>query len=137
MLKRFVLAGLVFLLSACTPVQTAYWMGLHNLPLPAEVPAVPAPDGWIDLGHGIWGPAILTEIRRCESRGDYTAQNASSSASGAYQFLRSSWAWYGHEARYGAYRASDALPWQQDEAAVFTWQRDGTRPWNASATCWN
>ncbi len=95
-----------------------------------------APEGWVDAGHGVFVPPILLEIRWCESRGDYQAANTRSSARGAYQFLRGSWAAYGHADRYGVSTADQATPAQQDQAALITWQADGTRPWNASRHCW-
>lgn len=120
-----------------------------TLPPPAPV-AVPAPSSsqvqvveasavdpsWVDAGHGVFVPPILLAIRFCESRGDYLAANPRSSARGAYQFLTGSWAYYGHAERYGAPQAHLATPAQQDEAALLTWQADGTRPWNASRHCW-
>ena len=102
---------------------------------PAAVGAVNA-DGFVDAGHGVLVPPILLQIRWCESRDNYTAANKRSSARGAYQFLSGSWKAYGHAARYGVSTASQATPAQQDEAALITWQRDGTRPWNASKHCW-
>lgn len=99
---------------------------------PVDVPA-----GWVDAGHGVHVPPILLEIRRCESTHNYGAANRFSSARGAYQFLRSSWASYGHAARYGVAEAHQATPAQQDEAALITWQRSGTSPWNASRHCWS
>ncbi len=93
-------------------------------------------DGWIDAGHGIWLPPILLQIRFCESTDNYQAANQRSSARGAYQFLTGSWAAYGHADRYGVPQAHLATPAQQDEAALITWQADGTRPWNASRHCW-
>ena len=96
----------------------------------------PAPAGWADAGHGVHLPPILLDIRWCESRDDYTAANAQSSARGAFQFLRGSWEWYGHADRYGVPTADLATPAQQDEAALLTWQQDGTSPWNASRGCW-
>lgn len=102
-----------------------------------EAPPPPAhPDGWVDAGHGVFVPPVLLQIRYCESRDNYTAANPASSARGAYQFLRSSWAAYGHADRYGVSEAHLASPAQQDEAALLTWERDGTRPWNASRHCW-
>ncbi len=99
-------------------------------------PATDHPDGFVDAGHGVFVPPILIEIRRCESTHNYQAANPSSSARGAYQFLKSSWAAYGHADRYGVSEAHFATNAQQDEAALITWQRDGTRPWNASRSCW-
>jgi hypothetical protein len=93
-------------------------------------------DGWIDAGHGVLVPQVLLDIRYCESRDRYDAANPSSSARGAYQFLTGSWDAYGHKDRYGVNQAHLASAAQQDEAAVITWERDGTRPWNASKSCW-
>ncbi len=81
-------------------------------------------------------PAVLVAIRECESGGSYTAENPSSTASGAFQYLDSSWRSYGYAARYGVSRASMASPAQQDEAALDTLARSGTTPWNASRGCW-
>jgi hypothetical protein len=63
------------------------------------------------------GPyAIPTHIVMCESGGDYSAENATSTASGAYQILDSSWAGYG-----GYYHAADAPPSVQDAKAAEMW----------------
>jgi hypothetical protein len=56
---------------------------------------------------------ILATIRTLESGGDYTAAAGSSTASGAYQFLDSTWAGYG-----GYRRAMDAPPAVQDAKAA-------------------
>lgn len=76
-------------------------------------------------------PAILIAIRGCESGHDYTAQNPTSTASGAYQFLKSTWAGYG-----GYSEAYLAPPSVQDQAAIDLYNRAGTTPWNASRHCW-
>ncbi|MGI9594645.1 MAG: transglycosylase family protein [Acidimicrobiales bacterium] len=102
-----------------------------------ETTAPPADDGRVDAGHGVLVPAVLIAIRYCESTDNYTAANPRSSARGAYQFLTGSWAAYGHRDRYGVNQAHLATPAQQDEAALITWERDGTRPWNASKSCWS
>jgi len=94
------------------------------------------PDGWVDSGNGVLLPPVLLSIRFCESRDNYTAANPNSSARGGYQFLTGSWAAYGHADRYGVTQGHLATPAQQDEAALITWQRDGTKPWNASRSCW-
>ncbi len=107
---------------------------------PAETTTTAAPssdsDGFVDAGHGVLVPPVLLKIRFCESTDNYQAANPSSTARGAYQFLRSSWAAYGHADRYGVSEAHLASNAQQDEAALITWQRDGTRPWAASRSCW-
>ncbi len=100
-------------------------------------PATSATDGWVDTGNGVMVPPVLLAIRWCESTDNYTAANPSSSARGAYQFLTGSWDAYGHKDRYGVSQAHLATPVQQDEAALITWERDGTRPWNASKSCWS
>lgn len=76
-------------------------------------------------------PAIMLRIKTCESGGNYEAQNKRSTASGAFQFLDSTWAGYG-----GYAKARLAPPRIQDEFALLTYQRSGTRPWNASKGCW-
>jgi transglycosylase-like protein len=81
--------------------------------------------------------ALSARIRGCESgsgpnsAGDYKAENPSTSASGAYQIVDSTWA-----GRYGVEHASDATPEQQDAAAYDLYQRRGTADWAASASCW-
>lgn len=99
--------------------------------------AVDHPPGWVDAGSGVYVPPIMLAIRWCESGDSYVAANPRSSARGAYQFLTSSWAAYGHADRYGVTSADKATPAQQDEAAVITWERSGTRPWAASRHCWS
>jgi len=93
-------------------------------------------EGWVDAGNGVFLPPVLLAIRWCESNDNYQAANRRSSARGGYQFLTGSWDWYGHADRYGVPQAHLATPAQQDEAALITWQADGTRPWNASRHCW-
>lgn len=109
------------------------------------------PAHWVDLGHGVKGPPILLEIRRCESGGDYSIRNPSSSAGGAYQMLKSTWrTWVGHgpyaaadpfplngsEAGAPYARAEHAPPHIQDRVAVAGFMVYGTAPWNASRHCW-
>ena len=108
-----------------------------TVPPPTEPPTTTYPDGWVDAGNGVWVPAVLVKIRYCESHDNYTAANRYSTARGAYQFLTTSWASYGHAARYGVKQAHLATPAQQDEAALITWDRSGTNPWKASRSCWS
>jgi len=119
-----------------TPTETT--VAETTTTAPAETTTTVATgDGWVDTGNGVLVPPVLLAIRWCESRDDYQAANPSSSARGAYQFLSGSWSAYGHADRYGVSTADQASRAQQDEAALLTWERDGTRPWNASRTCWS
>lgn len=83
-----------------------------------------------------WG-ALSARIRGCESgsgpdsAGDYNAKNPTTSASGAYQIVDSTWG-----GRYGVQHASDATPEQQDAVAYELYQRRGTADWAPSASCW-
>lgn len=70
----------------------------------------------------------------CESGGNPTAQNPTSTASGLYQFLDSSWIAYGG-GRYAS-RAKFATPAQQAEIADAAYARDGLTPWASSQSCW-
>ena len=79
-------------------------------------------------------PPILERIKQCESGGNYRALNPRSGASGAYQFLDSTWRTLPQSRGYR--KAMYAPPARQDRAAqtLYAWQ--GTRPWNASRACW-
>lgn len=100
-------------------------------------PEVEPESQWIDGGNGVLVPDVLLRIRFCESSNNYGAAHVTSSARGAYQFLSTSWEWYGHAARYGVTAANLATPAQQDEAALLTFGRDGARPWAESRPCWD
>lgn len=86
------------------------------------------------------GPASATQrdllgrIKACESGGSYTAVNPSSGASGAYQFLDSTWRTVPASAGYAT--AAAAPPVVQDRAAAQLFAREGSAPWLASAACW-
>jgi hypothetical protein len=83
--------------------------------------------------------SLHDRIQGCESGGgankppNYTIANTRSTASGAAQYLDSTWAGYG-----GFKRAKDAPPEVQEER----FQTDlanpkvGTKPWAASRHCW-
>lgn len=74
---------------------------------------------------------VLAAIRTCESGGDYTALNAASGASGAYQVLSSTWAGYGGYASAGGAPAA-----VQDRFAANLLATQGTAPWASSVGCW-
>jgi hypothetical protein len=80
-----------------------------------------------------WG----SRIRGCESGSgpgsgpNYNAQNRTSTASGAYQFLDGTWGSYK-----GYAKARLAPPEIQEEKAFLTFMQSGTSPWDASYFCW-
>lgn len=77
-------------------------------------------------------PASLkAAIRYCESSGNYQAQNPSSTASGAYQFLDTTWHGLGYSGR-----AKDAPAATQDAAFDKLYSMSGTSPWVSSQPCW-
>lgn len=82
---------------------------------------------YAQLGWDYWSP----RIKSCESGGDYRATNPRSGASGAYQFLDSTW-----NGRYGFVHARDASREQQDAAAFDLYRHSGLTPWYSSRNCW-
>ena len=76
-------------------------------------------------------PPIFDRIKQCESGNNYTRQNAHSTASGAYQFLDSTWGNYG-----GYSRAMNAPQSVQDAKALIEYNMHGTVPWASSQSCW-
>lgn len=80
------------------------------------------------------GVPVLEAIKTCESIGNYTATNPASTASGAYQFLDSTWRSLRASAGYA--RAKDAPAAVQDAAAIELYRAQGTTPWASSQSCW-
>ena len=80
------------------------------------------------------GIPVLEAIKQCESGGSYTAQNPTSTASGAYQFLDTTW--QGLSAAKGYSKAKYAPASVQDAAALELYNQAGTPPWAASSSCW-
>ena len=75
---------------------------------------------------------IAACIRKYESGGNYQAQNPSSSASGAYQFIDSTW----RSLTGRSDRAKDAPPSVQDAAFYKLWANGaGARHWTVAPKC--
>lgn len=79
------------------------------------------------------GPTALEAVRWCESRDDYRAENPTSTASGAFQFVASTWEWVtGLEPPASRYPRD-----VQDAAFLELWDDGaGARHWAPSRTCW-
>lgn len=121
-----------FIESAPRVVQK-YELEAEIKPVKVSTPAPGSASTSTPASAGVSGSDIASRIKRCESGGRYDAVNKSgSSASGAYQYLDSSWAGYG-----GYRRAKDAPAAVQDRKFQEDYARSGTRPWNASRSCWS
>lgn len=73
---------------------------------------------------------FLACVRAHESGGNYTAQNPSSSASGAYQFLTSTWRNVSARAGHPGYPRASAAPWWvQDAVALWLYSNGGRSAW--------
>lgn len=90
------------------------------------------PPGWVDLGHGVYGPPHLIAIRACESTDRYDAVSPSGTYRGGYQFAQTTWneqaALSGRPDLVGADPAA-AAPADQDRLAVDLYERNGPGPW--------
>jgi hypothetical protein len=76
---------------------------------------------------------FLTCVRAHESRHNYTAQNPRSTASGAYQFLDSTWRNVSVRAGHPGYsRAMYAPWWVQDAVALWLYNNGGRSAWRGT-----
>jgi hypothetical protein len=76
---------------------------------------------------------IAAHIRQCESGGNYRAQNGTTTASGAYQFVNGTWT--GATGLRPPARAYP--PGVQDRAFIKLWAGGrGAHNWDASRHCW-
>ena len=104
-----------------------------SLTLHADVANTATPATSAATGSG--AQSTLAAIKFCESSNNYQAQNPSSTASGAYQFLDTTW--QSLDASAGYSRAKFAPASVQDAAALELYNEMGTSPWAASSSCWS
>lgn len=117
--------------AACTPEELVLYSTMNSDEQAAvhahlesqSVPVRSAPGGF------------LACVRNRESGGNYSAENPTSTASGAYQFLDSSWRNLSARAGYGGYggHAAYAPAWVQDAVAVWTVENIGRSPWASTS----
>ena len=76
---------------------------------------------------------LFLKIAECESQLNPKAKNPTSTASGIFQFLKSTWdktiMELGRE-------LSVFNPVHKTEAAAYLFKKEGTKPWLASYGCW-
>ncbi len=76
---------------------------------------------------------FLSCVRARESKGSYTAQNPSSTASGAYQFLDSTWRNVSVRSGNPGYSRAAHAPWYvQDAVALWLYNNGGRSAWNGT-----
>lgn len=74
-------------------------------------------------------------IIKCESGGNPTAKNVSSTASGLFQFINGTWAAYGGTDY--APTAREATIAEQYIVANRAYAAEGFQPWSSSKSCWS
>lgn len=82
-------------------------------------------------------PNLLWEIGRCESGHSLTAKNPGSTAKGEYQFVKSSWRHYGLELWGEDWIKKDIFSKDNEELAMYVYNKYGTKDWNESKSCWS
>lgn len=80
---------------------------------------------------------ILGKIAICESSNDPNAKNPNGTASGRFQFIHSSWVYYGHKLWGDNFVNKNIFDWNDNtELANYVFLLNGTSDWIASESCW-
>jgi resuscitation-promoting factor RpfA len=118
------------LFTACTDEQVAQFQALDPAGQTAVIAALQTPTE--PAAHEPPG-GFLACVRRHESGGNYQAENPVSTASGAYQFLDSTWRTMSARAGHSGYgHAASAPPHIQDAVAVHTVNSGWSSAWNGT-----
>ncbi len=123
----------------CQPPQRGSICILRQTGAEALIPDQPtSAEDWRRLVEVFFAPSDVDRalaVMTCESRGDPSAKNTSSSASGLFQHLASLWPSRAAAAGYGGVDVFDPVA----NVAVASWlvsEGGGWRHWNASRHCW-
>ena len=136
-----ILAALTaFTVTACTPAQQEVWKAMSAQERENYVAHIEGrpPYETADMGEDlpdVSGHPFLRCVRAHESdtAGGYRAQNPTSTASGAYQFLDSTWRNVAPKAGFPGYsRAIHAPPRVQDHVALWLYNNGGRSAWNGT-----
>ncbi len=125
-----ILAGLSSI--GCTPEEIALYGTMSAAEQAAVKAHLQAQAKPVEQAHTPPG-GFLACVRRHESGGSYTAKNPVSTASGAYQFLDSTWRTMSARAGHGGYgSARHAPPHVQDAVAIYTVNSGWRSAWNGT-----
>ncbi len=81
---------------------------------------------------------LFNRIAWCESGDDPTAKNPTSSASGRFQFLWSSWNYYGKKLWGQEFYQKNIWDYNDNtELAWYVFEKNGTKDWESSRGCWD
>lgn len=84
------------------------------------------------------GKEIMEYVAYCESRNDPLAKNPNSSASGRFQFLKSSWNYYGTKLWGSELKNKNVFDYKDNtELAMWVYERNGLSDWQESKPCWS
>ena len=120
------------LFTACTDEQVAQFQALDAPSQAAVIAALQTPAEPAAPAHEPPG-GFLACVRRHESGGDYRAENPVSTASGAYQFLDSTWRTMSARAGHSGWgHAASAPPSVQDAVAQYTVNSGWSSAWNGT-----
>ena len=140
MIRTFKAAALLFVVTipllfaaSCTPEEIALYGTMNGdeqaavkAHLQAQTVAAATP------AHNPPG-GFLACVRRHESGGNYRAENPVSTASGAYQWLDSSWRSVSRMAGYSGWgHAADAPPHIQDAVSIWALNNGYKSAWNGT-----
>lgn len=81
---------------------------------------------------------LFEAIALCESNNVATAKNPKSTAKGRFQFLNSSWNYYGKQLWGEELKNKNVLDYDDNtELAWYVFQKNGTSDWLESKPCWS
>jgi len=125
-----ILAGVSII--SCTPEEISLYSTLNPTEQAAVTAHLQAQAQPVEDAHTPPG-GFLACVRRHESGGNYTAKNPNSTASGAYQFLDSTWRTMSARAGHSGWgSARHAPPHVQDAVAIYTVDSGWRSAWNGT-----
>lgn len=113
-------------------------------PIAAPASQTAVANMWQDSGHDVWAgvPKWIRDLGYCIRKhesinaGHYTAENPTSTASGAYQFIQSTWTgnakWVKVAKRWAHRPAGQAPAWVQDAVFIHSIRNGGAKAWKGT-----